>query len=101
MQTQRTVVDGAPTRTSVPVTLPIVPQRSARRATARRASARRATARQRKDHLEERIIEYLKDRPQSTTGDLAKALSAGRGAIAGKVSHIAKAREKQKDGEAT
>jgi hypothetical protein len=99
MQTRRTVNE-APTRKSVPVTLPSVPQRSARRATARRASARRATARQRKDDLEARIIKYLKDRPLSTTGDLAKALSAGRGAIATKESHIAWAREIRKDDEA-
>jgi hypothetical protein len=88
MQTQRTV-GGAPTS--------VVPQRSARRATARRASTRRATARQRKDDVEERIIECLKDRPQSTTGDLAKALNADRGTIAAGISHVLRAREIQKD----
>ena len=54
MQPQRTV-DGAPTPLSpesTPVPLPVVPQRSARRATARRASNRRATARQRNDDVE-------------------------------------------------
>ena len=74
MQTQRTV-DGAPTPQSPEstlVTLPAVPQRSTRRATARRASSRRATARQHKDDVEGRIVEYLKDHPQSTTGDIAK-----------------------------
>jgi hypothetical protein len=92
MQTQRTV-DGAPTPESTLVTFPGVPQRSARRATARRASTRRATARQRKDDVEGRIIEYLKDRPQSTTGDMAKALNANRGTIAAGVSHMVRASE--------
>lgn len=99
MQTQRTVV-GAPTGKPTPATLPVVPQRSARRATARRASARRATARQRKDDLEGRIIESLKDRPQSTTGDLAKALNADRGTIAAGMSHLVRARRIQNDDEA-
>ena len=93
MQPQRTV-DGAPTPPSPDstlVTLPVVPQRSARRATARRASNRRATARQRKDDVEGRIIEYLKDHPQSTTGDIAKGLNANRGTIAAGLSHIARA----------
>ena len=77
MTTQRTV-DGAP-------------QRSARRATARRASSRRATARERKDDVEGRIVEYLKDHDQSTTGDIAKALNANRDTIAAGLSHIARA----------
>jgi hypothetical protein len=53
-----------------------------RRASARRASSRRATARERKDDVEGRIIEYLKDHPRSTTGDIAKALNANRDTIA-------------------
>ena len=92
MQPQLTV-DGAPTPpspASTPVTL-LVPQRSARRATARRASNRRATARQRKDDVEGRIVEYLKDHPHSTTGDIAKGLNANRGTIAAGLSHIARA----------
>jgi hypothetical protein len=99
MQTQRTV-DGAPTPLlpeSTLVTAPVVPQRSARRATARRASTRRATARQRKDDLEGRIIEYLKDHPQSTTGDVAKGLNANRGTIAAGLSHLARASEITED----
>ena len=64
------------------VTAPGVPRRSARRATARRASKRRATARQLKDDIERRLWEYLKDHPQSTTGDMAKGLNAKRGTIA-------------------
>jgi hypothetical protein len=90
MTTQRTV-DGAPTPQSPDptlVTVPAVPRRSVRRATARRASSRRATARERKDDVEGRIIEYLKDHPQSTTGDIAKALNANRGAIAAGRLHI-------------
>ena len=93
MTTQRTV-DGAPTPQSPDSTLgtlPAVPPRSARRATARRASSRRATARERKDDVEGRIIEYRKDHPQSTTGDIAKALNANRDTIAAGLSHIARA----------
>jgi predicted HTH transcriptional regulator len=69
----------------------VLPQRSARRATARRASSRRATARRRKDNVDGRIVEYLKDHPQSTTGDIAKALNADRGTIAAGLSHIVEA----------
>jgi hypothetical protein len=93
MLTQRTV-DGAPsppTPDSTLARLPVVPERSARRATARRASDRRATARQRKDEIEGRIVEYLKDHPQSTTGDIAKGLNADRGTIAAALWHIVRA----------
>jgi hypothetical protein len=93
MTTQPTV-DAAPTRQSpdsTPATVPVVPRRSARRATARRASTRRATARERKDDVEGRIVEYLKDHDQSTTGDIAKALNANRDTIAAGLSHIARA----------
>jgi predicted HTH transcriptional regulator len=93
MQAQRTV-DGAPTpqspdSTFIPV--PVVPARSARRATARRASKRRATARQRKDDIEGRIVEFLKDHPRSTTGDIAKGLNANRATIAAELSRIVRA----------
>jgi hypothetical protein len=93
MQTKRTI-DRTPTARSPDstlVTLPAVAQRSARRATARRASDRRATARQRKDEIEGRIVEYLKDHPQSTTGDIAKGLNADRGTIAAALWHIVRA----------
>jgi hypothetical protein len=93
MQPQRTI-DGAPAAQwpeSTLVTAAVVPQRSARRATARRASNRRATARQRKDDVEGRITKYLNDHPQSTTGDIAKALNANRGTIAAGLSHLVKA----------
>jgi hypothetical protein len=99
MQTQRTV-DGAPTPPSPEstlVTAPVVPQRSVRRATARRAGNRRATARRRKDDIEGRVIEYLNDHPQSTTGDLAKGLNANRGTVAAGLSHLVRAREITKD----
>jgi hypothetical protein len=96
MQTQRTV-DGAPTPESTLVTAPVVAPRSARRATARRASNRRATARQRKDDVEGSIVEYLKDHPQSTTGDIAKGLNASRDTIAAGVSHMVRAGEITKD----
>jgi hypothetical protein len=90
MQTQR-IVDGTPSPVSALVTSPVVPRRSARRAAARRASDRRAIARERKDDVEGRILIYLKDHPQSTTGDIAKGLNAQRATIAAGRSHIARA----------
>jgi Winged helix-turn-helix DNA-binding len=98
MQAQR-AVDGAHTRLSSQstlVTTPVVPQRSVRRATARRARSRRATARERRDDIEGRIIEYLQDHPQSTTGDMAKGLNADRATIAAQVSHLVRASEATK-----
>jgi hypothetical protein len=91
MQTPQRTVDGALTPESpdpTPARSPMVPQRSARRATARRASSRRATARRRKDDVEGRIVEYLKDHPQNTTGDIAWGLNVDRGTIAAGLSHI-------------
>jgi predicted HTH transcriptional regulator len=93
MQLQRTV-DGAPAPQSPDSSLVAasgVPPRSARRATARRASTRRATARERKDDVEARILDYVKDHPQSTTGDIAKELNADRGTIAAELSHLVRA----------
>jgi hypothetical protein len=90
MQTQRTA-DGTPSRDSTFGRLPVVPRRSARRATARRASDRRAMARERKDDVEGRIADYLKDHPHSTTGDIAKGLNAKRVTIAAGRWHIARA----------
>jgi hypothetical protein len=90
MQKQQ-IADGIPSPVSTLVTLPVVPQRSARRAAARRASDRRAAARELKDDVEGRIVKYLKDHPQSTTGDIAKGLNVHRGAIAAGRSHIARA----------
>ena len=99
MQLQR-IVDDAPTRQPPASTLgtaPVVPQRSARRATARRASNRRATARLHKDNVEERVREYLTERPLCTTGDLAKGLNVDRAKVAAARSHIANAGETTRD----
>jgi hypothetical protein len=80
----------APDSTLAP---PVVPQRSTRRATARRASDRRATAREHKDDIDGRIIGYVKEHPQGTTGDMAKGLNADRGTIAAEVSNMVRAGE--------
>jgi hypothetical protein len=69
------------------------PRRSVRRATARRASTRRATARQRKGDIAGRIVDYLKDHPQSTAGDVAKALNANRNTTATRLSQMTKTDE--------
>lgn len=66
------------------------PQRSVRRGTARRASSRRATARERKQDIGERIAGYLAEHPQSTAGDVAKALNANRNTIATRLSRMVK-----------
>jgi hypothetical protein len=92
MQTPSTV-NGAPPADSTLVAPPVVPQRSTRRATARRASDRRATARQHKDDIDGRIIGYVKEHPQSTTGAMAKGLNADRGTIAAEVSNMVRAGE--------
>jgi hypothetical protein len=78
-------------------TTPVVPQRSARRATARRASSRRATGRLHKPDIAERVSEYLNDHPLCTTGDLAKGLNVDRGKVAAARSHIANAGETAND----
>jgi hypothetical protein len=87
------IVDGAPPPESALLTAAVVPQRSTRRATARRASNRRAVAREHKGDIDGRIFEYVKDHPQSTTGDMAKGLNANRGMIATEVSHMMRAGE--------
>jgi hypothetical protein len=95
MEASRTV-EGAPnpqSPESTLVTAPEVPKRSVRRATARRASNRRATARRRKEDIDGRVLEYLKQHPQSTTGDTAKGLNANRGTIAAGMSHLIRACE--------
>ena len=99
MQPHRTVGE-APTPgppASTLVTTPAVPRRSARRATARRASNRRATARLHKDHIEERVRQYMNEHPLSTTADLAKGLNADRAKVAAARSQIANAGEAAKD----
>ena len=95
MQPQHTV-DRAPTPLS-PDTTPLVPQRSARRATARRASRRRATARQHKDDVDGRIVDYVNDHPDSTTGDIATGLNAKRDTVAAGLSNIARASDITRD----
>jgi len=75
----------------------VAPPRSTRRATARRASNRRAAARQHKDDIDGRIVEYVKDHPQSTTGDMAKGLNANRETIAAEISHMMRAGELTRD----
>jgi hypothetical protein len=98
MQPHRTV-DEAPTPqppASALVTAPVVPQRSARRATARRASNRRATARLHKDDIEARVSDYLNEHPLSTTGDLAKgAKRRPRQGRRGAVAHRQRRRDRQ------
>ena len=99
MQPHHTVDDAPTSRrpASTLVTAPVVPKRSARRATARRASNRRATARLHKDDIEERVSEYLNAHPRSTTGDLARGLNADRGKVAAARSYITNAGETAND----
>jgi predicted HTH transcriptional regulator len=95
MQTQaiqtRSIVDGVSLPDPVLLTRPVVAQRSTRRATARRASSRRAIAREHKDDSDGRIFDYVKEHPQSTTGDMAKGLNANRDTIAAGISHMVRA----------
>jgi len=95
MQTP-TDVDGAPPADAALVAPPVVPQRSTRRATARRASDRRATARQYKDDIDGRILGFVKEHPQGTTGDMAKGLNANRDTIAAEVSNMVRSGELSK-----
>ena len=66
------------------------PKRSVRRATARRASTRRATARERQSDFKSQILKYLGDHPQSTAGDVAKAVSGNRNSISTRLSKMAR-----------
>jgi Mn-dependent DtxR family transcriptional regulator len=72
-----------------------------RRSTAHRASNRRATAREHKDDVEWRILDYLKNHPHSTTGDMAKGLNAARDTVATGIAHMLRAGEiaKNTDGQ--
>ena len=92
MQTPPTA-DAASPAEPTPHVPAVVPQRSTRRATARRASERRATAREHKDDIDGRIIGYVKEHPQGTTGDMAKGLNADRGTIAAEVSNMVRSGE--------
>jgi predicted transcriptional regulator len=82
---------------SLPLAVPVVPPRSVRRSTAHRASSRRATAREHKDNVDGRILDYVKDHPNSTTGEMAKGLNVDRGAIATEVSRMMRAGEIARD----
>lgn len=66
------------------------PARSVRRATLRRASIRRATARNRRRHSEASITELLARHFGSTVGDLAKRLNPDHGAVATRLTQLAK-----------
>ena len=92
MQTPPTV-DAALPPEPTPRTPAAVPQRSTRRATARRASSRRAAARRHKDDIDGRIIGFVKEHPQGTTGDMAKGLNADRDTIAAEVSNMVRSGE--------
>ena len=92
MQTPPTA-DGSRGPQATPHPPAAVPQRSTRRATARRASSRRATARRHKDDIDGRIIGYVKEHPQGTTGDIAKELNADRETIAAEVSNMVRSGE--------
>ena len=63
---------------------------SSRRAAARRASSRRAAARGLRRDVEGRVIEYLKDLPGGTPGEIAKGLDADRGRVAAELARIAR-----------
>jgi hypothetical protein len=54
-------------------------------------------ARQHRQDVDGRIVEYLKDHPESTTGDIAKGLNADRDTIAAGLSHIARASDVTRD----
>jgi hypothetical protein len=89
MQTERFADADPPQSPSLAV--PVVPSRSARRSTADRASNRRATAREHKEDVEGRILDYVKDHPSSTTGEMGKGLNADRGAVATGIAHMLRA----------
>jgi hypothetical protein len=91
MQKHRTTGDASsPASLESAFLLPGVQPRSTRRASARRASSRRATARDLKPDLEGRVIEYLKDHPGGTAGEIAKGLDADRGRVAAELARIAR-----------
>jgi hypothetical protein len=72
------------------------PARSTRRATARRASKRRATARGRQTDTKTSIVAFLTQHPQSTAGDVAKALNLNAGSVSTRLTQMAKRGEIQK-----
>ena len=91
MQKHRTAADvSSPASLELAFLLPGVQPRSTRRATARRASNRRAIARERKRDVEGRVIDYLKDHPSGTAGEIAKAVDADRGRVAAELARFAR-----------
>lgn len=72
------------------------PARSVRRSTARRASNRRATARSRQSDIKSSIIEFLAKHPESTAGDIAKALNLNPGSVSTRLTQLAKTGQIQK-----
>ena len=91
MQKHRTAADASsPASLESAFLLPGVQPRSTRRATARRASNRRAIARELKRDVEGRVIEYLKDHPSGTAGEIAKAVDADRGRVAAELARFAR-----------
>jgi hypothetical protein len=72
------------------------PARSRRRATARRASKRRATARSRQSDTKASVIAFLAEHPESTAGDVAKALNLNAGSVSTRLTQLAKRGEIRK-----
>lgn len=72
------------------------PARSTRRATARRASKRRATARSRQTDTKASVIAFLAEHPESTAGDVAKALNLNAGSVSTRLTQLAKRGEIRK-----
>ena len=98
MQKHRTAADASsPASLESAFLLPGVQPRSTRRAAARRASNRRATARELKRDVEGRVIEYLKDHPSGTTGEIAKAVDADRGRVAAELARFASRSDSDSD----
>jgi MarR family protein len=72
------------------------PARSTRRATARRASKRRAVARGRQTDTKASVISFLAEHPESTAGEIAKALNLNPGSVSTRLTQLAKRGEIRK-----
>lgn len=70
--------------------------RSRRRANAQRASARRATARSLHGDTKVKIVDYVSKHPNSTAGDVAKALNLKRNSTSTRLAQMAKSGELKK-----
>src|SRR5512132_917542 len=86
MQKHR-IIEGASSPASLEsrFLLPGVLPRSSRRVGSRRAGARRLGR-----DVEGRVIEYLKEHPRSTAGEIAKVVGADRGRVAAELARIAR-----------